>query len=128
MGEGFPDFLVPLVSLGGMGVVIAAVGLYFRLAGARLIEEAGVVVVHPELDVLAVGWGGPDLDAHISVPLPAFRQLKPGDQVRIRHRPGEIEPIEILGPTVRGTFLFIIAGACAAAAILFSLVVFVTTG
>lgn len=126
MGEEFPDFLVPLVALGGLGAVFAAVGLFFRIAGNRMVEEPGVVVVHPEHQGIVVRWGGPGLDEHLSVPLPAFRRLRPGDHVRIRHRPGEIEAIEILGPNVRGTYLFFIAGVAVLTGAVFSLLVLIT--
>ena len=122
MGEGFLVALVPLLALGGLGTVIAAIGLWFRIAGDRLVEEPAVVVADDELGMLAVRWGGPDLDEHVTVPLPSFRRLTPGERVIIRHRPGETYPVLRSG-LVRGTPLFVIAAVTVGVGILFSLAV-----
>ena len=123
MGEGFPVALVPLLALGGLGTVIAAIGLWFRIAGDRLVEEPAVVVADDELGMLAVRWGGPDLDEHVTVPLPSFLWLTPGERVIIRHRPGETYPVELRSGLVRGTPLFVIAAVTVGVGILFSLAV-----
>lgn len=126
MGEGFPVFVLPLITLGAMGAVFVAIGAWFRAAGDRLVEEPGVVVVHADADILAVRWGGPDLDEHVSVPLPSLRRLDPGERVTIRHRPGETSPVELLGPLVRGTPLFVIGAVTLGVGAALSLVVLLT--
>ena len=128
MATGSLDFLVPLVSLGLMAVVIALVGLFIRSRGRHLIVEDGVMLGSTDAAGFAhVRWGGPDLRMHETSTLYVGRPLRIGEVVKIRHRPNHIDQIEILGPNVRGVYLFWIAAVAGAVAVIFSVAIYFTT-
>ena len=122
------DFLVPLVSLGLMAVTIALVGLFIRNGGRGLVVEDGVIVGSPDLaGFVPVRWGGRYLRTHESSAFYLGRELPIGARVKIRHRKGRTDEIEILGPNVRGVYLFWIAGIAGAVALVLSVAVYLTT-
>jgi len=128
MTSGSLDFLVPLVSLGGMSVVIALVGLFIRLRGRGLVvEEAVVERGAGPLGMLVVRWGGEAKRKYLAAALYIGRWRGIGDRVTIRYRPGHPERIEILGPNTRGVYLFWIAGISFAVALVGSIGIFLTT-
>ena len=128
MASGSLDFLVPLVSLGGMGVVIGLVGLFIRLLGRGLVSEPAVVEQGAgPVGLLVVRWGGPEQREHSGAALYIGPRRGVGEQVTIRHKPGNLEQIEIVGPNTRGVYLFWIAGIVIALAVIFSIGVYLTT-
>ena len=128
MATGSLDFLVPLVSLGLMAVTIALVGVFIRMRGRGLIVEDGVMLGSTDVAGFAhVRWGGPDQRRYESSTLYVGRPLAVGARVKIRHREDRSNQIEILGPNVRGVYLFWIASVTGAVAVIFSVAIFLTT-
>jgi hypothetical protein len=128
MATGSLDYFVPLVSLGLMAVTIALVGLFIRMRGRGLVVEDGVLLGSTDFaGFVHVRWGGPELRQYESSTLYVGRVLPVGARVKIRHRPGHTDQIEILGPNVRGVYLFWIAGIAGALALVFSVAIYLTT-
>ena len=128
MATGSLEFLIPLAALGGMGAVLALVGLFIRMRGRGLIVDDGVLLVSTDFAGIAdVRWGGPDQRRYETRTLYVGRPLASGARVKVRHRAGRTDQIEILGPNVRGVYLFWLAGATAGFGVVLSGIVFLTS-
>jgi hypothetical protein len=125
---GFPDFLVPLVSLGGMSAVIALVGLFIRFRGRGLVVEQAIVERGAgPLGIMVVRWGGAAMRQYSAGAVYVGRWRGAGERVTIRYKAGHPEQIEIVGPNTRGVYLFWIAGIGFAIAAAGSLALFLTS-